>query len=117
MRVLVTARDVRFLHVARFVLDRRGHEVTTSRRISDLAVDVAAVRPNVVVLDGTDSLGAAGRAAAVVAAIAPTAAVFVVSEEPDEQTPLRVRRKWRLDMLAEEIGELAAGAATVPCAR
>ena len=107
MRVLVTARDIRFLHVARFVLDRRGHNVTTSRRISDLAVDVAAVRPNVVVLDGTESLGAAGRAAA----------VFVVSDEPDEQTPLRVRRKWRRDMLAEEIGELAAGAATVPCAR
>jgi DNA-binding NtrC family response regulator len=110
MRVLIAASDTRFLNVARFLLNRRGYTVATSRRPLDLQKEIELLEPNVVVLDGTDSLADAGRAAAIVEAFAPTAAVLIVSEqEITYPTPLPVLRKWSLDLLAEEIWRARAG--------
>lgn len=116
MRVLIAASDTRFLNVARFLLNRRGYIVATSRRPWDLQKDIELLEPNVVVLDGTDSLADAGRAAAIVEALAPAAAVLIVSEqEVSHPTPLRVLHKWSLDRLADEIWQArASDAAAMP---
>jgi uncharacterized membrane protein (UPF0127 family) len=94
-RVVVASRDRRFAKLMRFVLDRHGFEVVTASR-DDLLELLERERANVVVLEASGSLVAAGQAAAAAKALHPEIEVVVVSEggARGEQTTFRVFDKW-----------------------
>jgi DNA-binding NtrC family response regulator len=104
-RVLVATTDRRFLRVAGFLLAREGYDVDSSRRPSELLDDIDRQLPNVVVLDGSDSLAAAVRTVAAIEALHPRVRVLIVVE--DDARPvskmLRVFPKWSAmnDLLRE----------------
>jgi uncharacterized membrane protein (UPF0127 family) len=94
-RVVVASRDRRFVKLMRFVLDRHGFEVVTSSR-DDLLELLERERADVVVLEASESLVSAGKAAAAAKALHPDVEIVVVSEggARGEHTTFRVYDKW-----------------------
>ena len=112
IRVLLVGRDRRFLRTAAVLLRRRGCEVTSIERPSDLLETVEARRVNVVVLDGTDSISATARAVATLEALPVPVSSLIVYEGTDKD-PLRQLRllpKWgAFEEIAAEVERLYGG--------
>lgn len=115
IRVLVVARDRRFLRMAGVLLDRRGCEVGHLERPSELLDRVARERTDVVVLDGSDSLVATARAVNGLDALDPPVPTVVVYEglADDPVRRLKLVPKWgAFEELMSEVERLhPAGAA------
>ncbi len=95
LRVLVAGRDARFGRVAGFLLARRGFEVETSRRPSEVVEAVSRLGVDVVILDASDLLSEAARTAATLDALHPHITVVVVADEPGvHNDSLQVLPKW-----------------------
>jgi uncharacterized membrane protein (UPF0127 family) len=112
-RVLLGTADVRFLRMARFLLTRDDLEVEATKKIVNAIDLVERHRPDVVVIDATDSLGDAARTVAAVEALHPNVGVVVVcdGEPPRWTTGLKVTEKWAaLQTLADDVRQLAADA-------
>jgi uncharacterized protein len=94
-RVVVASRDRRFVKLMRFVLERHGFDVVTAAR-DDLLELLERETADVVVLEASGSLVAAGKAAAAAKALHPEVEIVVVSEggARGEQTTFRVYDKW-----------------------
>jgi DNA-binding NtrC family response regulator len=109
-RVVLAARDRRFLRVTSFLLARQGFLVHSTRRLEDLLDLVERKRPDVVILDGMDSLTMTARALAEVEALPYAVAVLVVAEVPEASSPTSVRllHKWTsFDQLLDEVERLS----------
>jgi DNA-binding NtrC family response regulator len=112
LRVLVAARDRRFLRVAGFLLARGGFEVESTARPRDLLRVVERQPPDIVILDGSESLVEAARCAAAFEALYPHVTVIVVSDDGASASSvnLRVFDKWKsferlvLDLRAMHFG-------------
>ena len=112
-RVVLAARDRRFLRVTSFLLARQGFLVDSTRRLEDLLDMVERHRPGVVILDGMDSLTMTARALAEVEALPYSVAVLVVAEVPEASSPTSVRllHKWTsFDQLLDEVERLSEDA-------
>ena len=112
-RVVLAARDRRFLRVTSFLLAREGFLVDSTRRLEDLLGMVQKHRPDVVILDGMDSLTMTARALAEIEALPYSVAVLVVAEIPEASSPTSVRllHKWTsFDRLLNEVERLSEGA-------
>jgi DNA-binding NtrC family response regulator len=112
-RVVLAARDRRFLRVTSFLLAREGFLVDTTRKLEDLLGMVQRHRPDVVILDGMDSLTMTARALAEIEALPYSVAVLVVAEIPEASSPTSVRllHKWTsFDRLLNEVERLSEGA-------
>ncbi len=114
-RVIVASRDRRFVKLMRFVLDRHGFEVVTASH-DDLLELLERQRADVVVLEATGSLVAAGKAAASAKALHPGVEVVVVSEggARDEQNTFPVYDKWDgmndvVETVSRAVGSPVAG--------
>jgi DNA-binding NtrC family response regulator len=113
LRVLVAARDRRFLRVAGFLLVRSGFEVDSTPRPHDLLDLVERYIPDIVVLDGTDSLADAARSVAVLEGLHPHITVVVVSDDDGSVRPanLAVFPKWKsFDQLVLQLEAMHLGA-------
>lgn len=113
-RVVLAARDRRFLRVTSFLLAREGFLVNSTRKLEDLLGLVQRHRPDVVILDGMDSLTMAARALAEIEALPYSVAVLVVAEVPEASSPRTVRllHKWTsFDELLQEVERLSEDAA------
>jgi len=111
--VLLGTGDVRFLKLARFLLTHNHFDVQVTKRIVNAATLVERSRPDVVVIDASDSLGDAARAVAAIEALHPHVGVVVVcdGEPPRWTTGLKVTEKWEaLETLPEDIRLLAEDA-------
>jgi DNA-binding NtrC family response regulator len=97
LRVLVAARDRRFLRVAGFLLARGGFEVESSARPRDLLQVVEPQPPDIVILDASESLAEAARSVAAFEALYPHVTVIVVSDDGTSTSTvnLRVFDKWK----------------------
>lgn len=112
LRVLVAARDRRFLRIAGFLLLRSGFEVDSTPRPHDLLSVVDRQPPDIVIIDGSESLAEAARSVAVLEALYPYVTVIVVSDEGVSPATdnLRVFPKWKsferlvLDLEAMHLG-------------
>jgi len=112
-RVVLAARDRRFLRVTSFLLARQGFLVDSTRRLEDLLDVVERHRPDVVILDGMDSLTMTARALAEIEALPYSVAVLVVAEVPEASSPTSVRllHKWTsFDQLLDEVERLSEDA-------
>lgn len=112
-RVVLAARDRRFLRVTSFLLAREGFLVNSTRKLEDLLGLVQRHRPHVVILDGMDSLTMAARALAEIEALPYSVAVLVVAEVPEASSPTTVRllHKWTsFDELLQEVERLSEDA-------
>ena len=109
IRVLLVARDRRFLRMAAALLEQRGCTVEATERPSELLPIVRRGRTDVVVVDGSGSLTAAVRAIAAVAALDPPVGGVVVAEGASRQLgTLRVLAKWGpFDSLVHEVERAA----------
>ena len=118
IRVLLTGRDRRFLRTAEVLLRRHRCEVSSTDRPSELLDRVARHRPNVVVVDGSDSLAAAARAVAALEALpSPVSAVVVCDHPPDKSLRhLHVLPKWGAfdELLSEVERRFGAGSPIAP---
>jgi DNA-binding NtrC family response regulator len=97
LRVLVVARDRRFQRMAGFMLARVGLHVSALRTEADVLPTIDRLRPDIVVLDGSESLSDAARTAASIEAMEPRTTVVLVADDdaiPDVMT-LEVFPKWR----------------------
>ena len=105
IRVALVGRDPHFVKVAGFLLERHGFVLASTRRPGDALELVDRHRANVVVIDASDSLEAAARAAAAVDALHPGVAVIVVADRVDRlpTSSLDVLPKWDVARLAGEI--------------
>jgi DNA-binding NtrC family response regulator len=111
-RVVLAARDRRFLRVTSFLLAREGFLVNSTRRLEDLLEMVQRHRPDVVILDGMDSLTMTARALAEIEALPYSVAVLVVAEVPEASSPtsLRLLHKWTsFERLVQEVERLSDG--------
>ncbi len=111
-RVVLAARDRRFLRVTSFLLAREGFLVNSTRRLEDLLGMVQRHRPDVVILDGMDSLTMTARALVEIEALPYSVAVLVVAEVPEASSPtsLRLLHKWTsFDRLVQEVERLSDG--------
>jgi hypothetical protein len=112
LRVLVAARDRRFLRIAGFLLLRSGFDVDSTPRPHDLLPVVDRQLPDIVIIDGSESLAEAARSVAVLEALYPHVTVIVVSDEGVSPATdnLRVFPKWKsfehlvLDLEAMHLG-------------
>lgn len=96
IRVLLVSRDRRFLRMANVLLSRHGCEVASIERPSGLLDRVEHRPPNVVVLDGSESLATTARRVAALDAL-PAPVPSVIVYEGAEEDPLRHLRmlpKW-----------------------
>jgi hypothetical protein len=113
-RILVAASDRRFERVAGFLLGRKGFRVESTRRPGDLLAVIDRERPDVVILDGSDSLAATARTVAVLEALHGHITVFVVADEgvqPGSES-LHVYPKWTsLEQLVSSIHAMHFGVA------
>jgi DNA-binding NtrC family response regulator len=112
-RVVLAVRDRRFLRVTSFLLAREGFLVTSTRKLEDLLGMVQRHRPDVVILDGMDSLTATARALAEIEALPYSVAVLVVAEVPEASSPTSVRllHKWTsFDRIVEEVERISSDA-------
>ena len=114
LRVVLAARDRRFLRVADFLLSRSGFFVEVASETSDLLRAVALHEPDVVVVDGSDSFPDAGRTVRAIEVLHPRVGIVVVAEEW-QRTPRSRRRtlpKWgSLERLTTVLDDVAARAA------
>jgi DNA-binding NtrC family response regulator len=109
-RVVLAVRDRRFLRVTSFLLAREGFLVTSTRKLEDLLGMVQRHRPDVVILDGMDSLTMTARALAEIEALPYSVAVLVVAEVPEASSPTSVRllHKWTsFDRIVEEVERIS----------
>jgi hypothetical protein len=112
LRVVVAARDRRFLRVAGFLLRRSGFEVDSTPRPHEVLSVVGRQPPDIVIIDGSDSLAEAARFVAVLEALHPHVTVIVVSDEGVSPATdnLKVFPKWKsfehlvLDLEAMHLG-------------
>jgi hypothetical protein len=97
LRVLVAARDRRFLRIAGFLLLRSGFEVASTPRPNDLLPIVDRQTPDIVIIDGSESLAEAARSVAVLEALYPHVTVIVVSDDGVSPATdnLQVFPKWK----------------------
>lgn len=119
VRILLVGRDRRFLRTASVLLSRRGCEVIEVRRPSQLLAHVERERPDVVVLDGSDSLNATARTVAALESLARRVHTLVVYEsgEQDALRDVRLLPKWgSFDEIVLEVERLHASAETAPAA-
>ena len=93
IHVLVDSTDARYLRVASFLLERAGFVVATSTDRETLA-QVAKTRPDVVVLDGSDSIGTAVQLRSAITGTYEDVAVVIVSDEQRLGKSVRVAAKW-----------------------
>ena len=93
IHVLVDSTDARYVRVASFLLERAGFVVATSAGGETLA-QVAKVHPDVVVLDGSDSIGAAVQVRSAITGNFGDVAVVIVSDEQRFGESVRVAAKW-----------------------
>jgi DNA-binding NtrC family response regulator len=113
IRVVLAARDRRFVHVTSFLLGRKGFLIESVRTTEHLLEVVETHRPEVVILDGTDSLTVTARAIAAIEALPYHVAVLVVAEAPEVSSPKSVRllHKWTsFDRLLDEVERLSENA-------
>ena len=122
-RILLAARDRRFLRLTRFLLARNGFLVETTSDPGELLELVEEHDPHVAVVDGSDSLDEAARNVAAMEALHPHVGVLVVAEEPEhgETDTVRVLPKWStLEWLAHAVerafAEAEARATAAPVA-
>lgn len=111
IRVVLAAHDRRFLRVTSFLLGRKGFLIDSVRKPENLLRVVEKSRPDVVILDGTDSLTATARTVAAIEALSYPVAVLVVAEAPEVSSPKSVRllHKWTsFDQLVDEVERLSA---------
>jgi hypothetical protein len=96
IRVLLAGLDAPFMDVTAFLLGRSGFVVDRTRERRDLVRLVERRKANVVIIDGSDSLAAAARTVAALAAVHPRVGTLIVSEETCELSPgsIRVLPKW-----------------------
>lgn len=80
IRVLLCGGDPNFLRVASRLLHRAGFVVETSSEREELLRLVGARRPDIVVLDGSQALGAAARSTVSVEALHPAVRVLLVAD-------------------------------------
>ena len=97
LRVLVAARDRRFLEMARFLLARSGFEVESTLRPRQVLAAGDAHHPNIIILDGSESVAGAARSVAVVEALHPHVTVVVVVEDDAPSTTVNFPTfpKWK----------------------
>jgi CheY-like chemotaxis protein len=111
IRVVLAARDRRFLEVTSFLLERKGFAIDAVRNPDHLLEVVDRTRPDVVIVDGMDSLTVTARTIAAVEALSHPVAVLVVAEAPEVSSPKTVRllHKWTsFDRLVDEVERLSA---------
>lgn len=112
LRVLVAARDRRFLRVAGFLLLRSGFDVESTPRPRDVLQLVDRYAPDIVIVDASESLADVARSVAVLEALYPHITVIAVSDEgaSPPAAKLRVFAKWTsfeqlvLDLEAMHLG-------------
>jgi CheY-like chemotaxis protein len=112
IRVLLVGRDQRFLRMADMLLRRHGCEVASIERPSELLDRVERQRPNVVVLDGSESVSATARAVAALEALALPVSTVIVYEgaQDDPLRQLRLLPKWAgFDEIVSEVERVYAG--------
>jgi DNA-binding NtrC family response regulator len=112
IRIVLAASDRRFLRVTSFLLARDGFLVDSTRKLEDLLEMVQRHRPDVVILDGMDSLTMTARAIAGLEALPYSVPVLVVAEAPEASSPRSVRllHKWTsFDRLVHEVERLSEG--------
>lgn len=111
IRVVLAARDRRFLDVTSFLLGRKGFVIDSVSKPEHLLPVVERHRPDVVIVDGTDSLTVTARTIAAIEALTYPVAVLVVAEAPEMASPKTVRllHKWTsFDRLVDEVERLSA---------
>jgi CheY-like chemotaxis protein len=111
IRVVLAARDRRFLHVTSFLLGRKGFVIDCVRTPEQLLLVVERHRPDVVILDGADSLTVTARTVAAIEALSYPVALLVVAEAPEVSSPKTVRllHKWTsFERLVDEVERLSA---------
>lgn len=111
IRVVLAARDRRFLEVTSFLLARKGFEIDAVRNPEHLLGVVERTRPDVVIVDGMDSLTVTARTIAAIEGLSYPVAVLVVAEAPEMASPQTVRLldKWTsFDRLVDEVERLSA---------
>jgi CheY-like chemotaxis protein len=112
-RVVLAARDRRFLEVTSFLLERKGFVIDAVRNPDHLLEVVDRTRPDVVIVDGMDSLTVTARTIAAIEALSYPVAVLVVAEAPEVASPKTVRllHKWTsFDQLVDEVERLSVDA-------
>jgi DNA-binding NtrC family response regulator len=112
LRVLVAARDRRFLRVAGFLLVRGGFDVETTPRPKDLLQVIERQQVDIVILDASESLDETARCVAAVEALHPHVTVLVVSDDGATASTvnLRVFGKWKsFERLVGELRKLHFG--------
>jgi DNA-binding NtrC family response regulator len=83
--------------MARFLLARSGFEVESTLRPRDVLAAVDEHHPDIVILDGSQSVGAAARSVAVVEALHPHVTVVVVVDDdaPSPSVNFPTFPKWK----------------------
>jgi DNA-binding NtrC family response regulator len=112
LRVLLAARDRRFLRVAGFLLARHGFVVESTKRPRELLALIEKRCPDVVILDGSDSLGDAARTVGAIEALHPHVTVIVMAEDaaPPASANFRIFPKWTsLEELVMKIERMHLG--------
>ena len=109
VRVLVASGDQRFVRIAGFLLERSGFLVTALHNVDHMLGAVDRHAPHVVVLDGSDSLGASSRSAAAIEALHPGVRVIVVAEnrngsQPGDGSPSQFPKWSSMTDLVAEVG-------------
>jgi DNA-binding NtrC family response regulator len=94
-RVFVAASDRNFLRVAQFLLRRQGFDAGSTQRPRELLAALDRERPDIVILDASDSLTEAAHLVGAIEAVHPHVTVVVVADDPGEQNDtLQVFAKW-----------------------
>jgi CheY-like chemotaxis protein len=113
IRVLVFGRDVAFVRVATLLLERSGHSVCSTASRTELRSLTRVHRPDVVLVDSTDSAAAAAAAVSLLETVDKEIPVIVVYEgefAPPEQS-VRLLPKWgNFEDVLEEIERLFSAA-------
>jgi DNA-binding NtrC family response regulator len=95
IHVLVSTPDRPYLAAAMFFLTRRRMVVRPAGSPETLVRTVDSIRPDVVVLDVTDSMAAAARAAGAIEGRHPCTRVLLVTDSVDElPASARTLAKW-----------------------
>ena len=108
VRVLLVGRDPHYLKVVGFLLSRQGFAVESTRKRGQVLELVEQLRPNVVVVDASDSVGAAARLVGAIEALHPSVAAVAVAERESEapMASFAVLPKWDFARLVEEVQSL-----------
>jgi CheY-like chemotaxis protein len=114
IRVLVVGPDRRFLRVAHMLLERSGFEVETAESSRGVAKRVVQGRIDVVIVDASNSLTLAARAAAAIGALELPVKVVTVADRPERSSleNLRLLPKW--SGFDEIVAEVETAYAPIP---